>query len=88
MTLRILATVSALAIGLSGCAGIKSATPEQIGVLVDHLAAAGCKGTVTVDVGGEIGQLGGGFHAGNTFNGSCDPMNVPAPRAPVGGPVQ
>lgn len=75
MKLLILAAVAA-SVALSGCAAFKNATPEDLGKLVDHLAAAGCSGTLVIDVGAATGQLGGGAHATNLFNGACDPSKA------------
>lgn len=76
-TLLCAGALALASVSVSGCAGVMNATPEQQATLVTALAKAGCKGSLTISVGGATGQLGGGFHADNTFNGSCDPANVP-----------
>jgi hypothetical protein len=63
-------------VGLSGCAGLQSATPEQTAALVNALANAGCSGSFSITFGGGTGQLGGGLQANNTFTGNCDPSKA------------
>ena len=76
VTNRILAFIGVviMAVPLSGCITSKI-TPEQQINLINAFSDAGCKGTVHVSTGGATGQLGGGFHAEASLDGSCDPMD-------------
>lgn len=69
---------------LSACA-LAKITPEQTVSTVNALAAAGCKGSLHLAMGAQsaAGVSVGGAHVENTFDGSCDPANIPHAAAVV-----
>jgi len=75
-----LALMLPLAGCLSGCATGAALTGDQKLELIRRLGEYGCGGDIRVDVGGETGQLGGGAHAGFTFNGKCPERPPAAPQ--------
>lgn len=86
-SMRVLLLLGAVALALSGCAGLSVAkpVPEPLSVTFKAMADAGCTIQFNIDVGGATGQLGGGFHANNIISGGCDPSKAAKPLIAAGG---
>ena len=79
MTARLALTALAASLALSGCA--TKLTADDVGKLIDKTHAAGCGGSVTVDVRGGTGQLGGSASGQFTATLDCPKGAGVAPAA-------
>lgn len=73
------------ALTTTGCMSFaKNVTAKDAGLLIDKLHAAGCGGSVDIDLRGGTGQLGGQVGAQFTVRGQCPVGDVPPPLTEFG----